>query len=182
MSLQKIIKESVEKNPLGLKEALEEELRNRVSLALEAKMKEEDDMDDDEDDDDDEDQLDEISKKTLGSYVKKAVDSRADASADKKDYKFGSPEYNMLKKTAQKRKAGISKAVDRLAKESKNLDEVDMGQARSVQDRRDSSNSKSGNRYHVVNKNGGVVSSHDNQGDAMRAAMKNDDYRVKKAS
>jgi hypothetical protein len=55
MSLQKIIKESVEKNPLGLKEALEEELRNRVSLALEAKMKEEDDMDDDEDDDDEDD-------------------------------------------------------------------------------------------------------------------------------
>jgi hypothetical protein len=66
-------------------------------------------------------QLDEISKKTLASYVKKASDSRADASADKKDYKFGSPEYNMLKKSAQKRKAGISKAVDRLTKESFDL-------------------------------------------------------------
>lgn len=55
-----------------------------------------------------------------------------------------------------------------------------MGQARSVQDRRDSAKSGSVNKYHVVNKNGNVVSSHDNQGDAMRAAMKNDDYRVKR--
>lgn len=37
MSIKQIIKESMEKNPLGLKEALEEELRSRVALALEAK-------------------------------------------------------------------------------------------------------------------------------------------------
>lgn len=63
MSIKQIIKEAMEKNPLGLKEALEEELRSRVGLALEAKMKkEEDDYEDDEDDMDDledEDDMDE---------------------------------------------------------------------------------------------------------------------------
>ena len=38
--VKKIIKEAMEKNPLGLKEAVAEELRNRVALALEAKMEE----------------------------------------------------------------------------------------------------------------------------------------------
>lgn len=76
----------------------------------------------------------------------------------------------------------MKNASFQLAKESADLSEVDMGQARSVQDRRDSTKSGSANKYHVVNKNGNVVSSHDNQGDAMRAAMKNDDYRVKKVS
>lgn len=74
----------------------------------------------------------------------------------------------------------MKNASFQMAKESMDLSEVDMGQARSVQDRRDSAKSSSGNKYHVVNKNGNVVSSHDNQGDAMRAAMKNDDYRVKR--
>ena len=66
MSLQKIIKESVEKNPLGLKEALEEELRNRIALALEAKMKEEDEDEDEDDDDDELDELDEDKNAKVG--------------------------------------------------------------------------------------------------------------------
>jgi hypothetical protein len=41
MSVQRIIQESVNKNPLGLKEAFAEELTERVRLALEAKMKDE---------------------------------------------------------------------------------------------------------------------------------------------
>ena len=45
MSVQKIIKESMDKNPLNLKEALQEELKTRMSLALEAKMKEMEDED-----------------------------------------------------------------------------------------------------------------------------------------
>ena len=50
MSIEKIIQESINKNPLSMKEALEEELRNRLALALEAKMKKEsDDEDEDED-------------------------------------------------------------------------------------------------------------------------------------
>ena len=38
MSVQKIIQESIEKNPLGLKGAFLEELQGRIALALEAKM------------------------------------------------------------------------------------------------------------------------------------------------
>jgi len=58
MSVQKIIQESINMNPLEMKEAIAEELRARVALALEAKMKddedeEEDDMEDDEDDEED---------------------------------------------------------------------------------------------------------------------------------
>lgn len=60
MSVQKIIQESMDKNPLGVKEALGEELQGRILAALEEKykkMKEEDDMEDDEDDDDEDDDM-----------------------------------------------------------------------------------------------------------------------------
>lgn len=40
MSIQKIIQESINKNPLEVKEALAEELRNRVAEAIAAKMEE----------------------------------------------------------------------------------------------------------------------------------------------
>jgi len=40
MSIQKIIQEAVSKNPVGLKEALEEELAKRVAEAIEAKLEE----------------------------------------------------------------------------------------------------------------------------------------------
>jgi len=62
MLVKQIIKEAMDKNPVGLKEALEQELRTRVELALEAKMKmkkEEEEAEDDEDMDDDEDEDDE---------------------------------------------------------------------------------------------------------------------------
>lgn len=59
------------------------------------------------------------------------------------------------------------------------VNEVDMGQAKSVQDRKDSAGKKSG-KYNVVNGKGKVVSSHDNQGDAIRAASDSEDYKVKK--
>jgi hypothetical protein len=78
MSIEQIVKEALNKNPIGLKASLEEELQSRIALALEAKVKaytEEDD--DDEDEDDDDKHLDEISKKTLASYVDKASDDAA---------------------------------------------------------------------------------------------------------
>lgn len=56
MSIQKIIQESINKNPLEMKEVIAEELRARVALALEAKMKDDEEDDDDmEDEDEDED-------------------------------------------------------------------------------------------------------------------------------
>jgi hypothetical protein len=51
MSVQRIIQESIDKNPLGLKEAFAEELSNRIRLALEAKMNDEDEDEEDEDED-----------------------------------------------------------------------------------------------------------------------------------
>jgi len=50
MSIEQIIKESINKNPLGMKEAIEEELKNRIRLALEASDEEMDDEDEDDDD------------------------------------------------------------------------------------------------------------------------------------
>ena len=84
MSIQKLIQESIAGNPLEMKEALAEELRSRIALALEAKMKD-DEKDDDEDDDEDKDdmkkeeveQIDELKKSTLASYVSKAADNAA---------------------------------------------------------------------------------------------------------
>jgi hypothetical protein len=61
--VKQIIKEAMDRNPIGLKEALQEELKSRVALALEAKM---DDLDEAVE------QLDELSPKTLISYRKKA--------------------------------------------------------------------------------------------------------------
>ena len=71
--VKQIIKEAMDKNPLGLKEAVAEELQKRVTLALEAKMKkmkeeddeeemddEEDDMEDDEEEMDDEEEIEEV--------------------------------------------------------------------------------------------------------------------------
>jgi len=74
MTIQRIIQESINKNPLDLKEALTEELRGRIRLALEAKMS--DDEEEDEEDEEDE-QLDELKKSTLASYTRKAADSMA---------------------------------------------------------------------------------------------------------
>jgi hypothetical protein len=65
MSIQDIIKHSVEKNPLAMKEALEEEMKTRVAAAIEEKMiaamteasdEEDEDEDEDEDEEDDEDE------------------------------------------------------------------------------------------------------------------------------
>ena len=56
--VKQIIKEAMEKNPIGLKEAVEAELAERLQLALEAKKKnykeEEDHDEDDETEEDDE--------------------------------------------------------------------------------------------------------------------------------
>jgi hypothetical protein len=125
MSIKQIIQESINKNPVGLKEALEEELRSRVAEALEEMMSEEVGEDLDLSDytteeledfmmSEDFEQLDEISKKTLAAYVKKASDDKANNA-----YQLGAKDP--LKTTgswskAFKRKTGIEKAVNRLAK------------------------------------------------------------------
>ncbi len=135
MSVQKIIQESINGNPLEMKEALAEELRSRVRLALEAKM--------DEDMSEEVEELDELSKKTLGSYIKKASDSAASkgmeygvkkAQSDEMDrmmnrhmsysdkdkvrsiMKTTSSDVDAPREKAAKRLRGIDKATDRLTK------------------------------------------------------------------
>jgi NH3-dependent NAD+ synthetase len=128
MSLKQIIQESMDRNPLGVKEALEAELQERVRLALEAKMSEPEDEDEDDMDEsfdlsdltleeledfmmsEDFDQLDEISKKTLRSYVKKNMDSGAEPPTrltPLRDVERRKAEY-------QKRLKGFGKATDKL--------------------------------------------------------------------
>lgn len=66
-------------------------------------------------------ELDELSKKTLGSYVKKASRDVANRSADNaRDYAKDNRPVGMNKKGIKnwKREIGIDKAVDKLAKES----------------------------------------------------------------
>ena len=91
--VRQIIKEAMDKNPLGLKESVAEELQKRVTLALEAKvnkMKEqEDDMEDemdDEEDDEDEDDMDDEEDDDMDegkSYQK--YDSAGQKKKDEKD-------------------------------------------------------------------------------------------------
>jgi hypothetical protein len=68
-------------------------------------------------------ELDELSKKTLGRYVKAASSDRANVQGDIKskiasrsDY-FGSPEHKADAKVRGNRRRGIDKAVDKLTKE-----------------------------------------------------------------
>jgi hypothetical protein len=80
MSVQKIIQESLNRNPLEMKEALEEELRSRIALVLEAKISESKDEDDEDEDDEDDENLDEsseleeISRGKLDAYMDKSHD------------------------------------------------------------------------------------------------------------
>ena len=65
MSIEKIVVEAINNNPLKMKEAFEEEMNGRIRAALEEKYKkmmkkeEDDECEDDEDEDEDEDDEDE---------------------------------------------------------------------------------------------------------------------------
>jgi hypothetical protein len=75
MSIEKIVVEAINNNPLKMKEAFEEEMNGRIRAALEEKYKkmmkkeeddedcEDDEDDEDEDDEDDEDEIEEKKKK-----------------------------------------------------------------------------------------------------------------------
>ena len=110
MSIQKIIQESINNKPLEMKEAFAEELRNRVAEALAAKMEEVE-------------QIDEISKATLGSYIKKAGGTSLNsAGAHMADY--GANRNPKSFKKGINRAKGVMRAADRLTKEeAEQLDE-----------------------------------------------------------
>jgi hypothetical protein len=133
MSVQRIIQESVNKNPLGLKEAFAEELSERVRLALEAKMGDEieedfeldEEFEEDLELDESEDQLDEISGSKLGSYYVKARKSKDDA-IDKQSKLFTAlktkddipavtAKNKALARKISNRGRGMSRAMDKLA-------------------------------------------------------------------
>ncbi len=72
MSLEKIIKEALDKNPLEMKDAFAEEMQSRVAAALEEKYKSamEEDLEEAKDDDDDDDDDDSDDDK-IGADMKK---------------------------------------------------------------------------------------------------------------
>ena len=88
MSLEKIIKEALDQNPLEMKDAFAEEMQSRIAAALEEKYKsameedleeakddddedEDDDDDDDDDEDDDEDDDSDSDDAKIGAEMKK---------------------------------------------------------------------------------------------------------------
>ena len=68
-------------------------------------------------------ELDEISKKTLGSYINKAASDVGEIQRDITSNGTKSPDYKNLSRMRKNRKAGISTAVKKLTKEEVELDE-----------------------------------------------------------
>lgn len=60
MSVKTLVQEAINKNALGFEAALKEELRNRIGLALEAKMNAKDEEDDEEEDEGEEESDDSV--------------------------------------------------------------------------------------------------------------------------
>ena len=136
MSIQKIIQESINGNPLEMKEALAEELRNRIALALEAKMSDEEDDDNggdssDEDNDDEDmkkeefEQIDEISDDLRKRYLKKS-EKDSDKLMDKYlDSEPDSDESWAIHDKMQNRWAGQERAKRKMKKEEvEQIDEL----------------------------------------------------------
>lgn len=97
MTIQKIIQESINSNPLEMKEALAEELRSRIGFALETKMNEAV-------------ELDEISYRDSGAQNMMRASRKADKEADKV--------------RAQAAKAAAKEAAKKQVKEETDLSEA----------------------------------------------------------
>jgi hypothetical protein len=78
--------------------------------------------------------IDELSKKTLGSYAKKATDDVSYHSFDAGQRSDRDPERLKTDKKAMSRQAGVNKAIDRLAKEDTD-DCVTPAQAKKIADK-----------------------------------------------
>ena len=134
MSLRDITQAAIDKNPLNLKTAVEAELGQRVYDAIQAKMSnafaEQEEFDEDIFEEEFE-QIDELDKKTLGSYVKKASNDAA-AKVGNAMQKSAQGDHKGFGKDfvkARSRQKGIEKAVDKMVKkESIELgEEMDEG-------------------------------------------------------
>lgn len=134
--VKQIIKEAMEKNPIGLKEAVEAELAERLQIALEAKRKSYKEEDEHDHDDDDDEQIDEDSTNyTLwdvnignnyknGIIVKESVDLSELTLEELKDF-IESTEFDQLdeisKKLARNYYRKSSKDVGRYAASANDL-------------------------------------------------------------
>jgi hypothetical protein len=127
MTVQKIIQEAINKNPRDLKEALTEELRDRIRLALEAKMSDEEDEEDDDDEDmkEEAEELDELSKDTVRNYYNKAGEQGRDITGK---MMVGGGDWSKDGKdteTLKKRAAGREMALKRRSGEVKMSEEAE---------------------------------------------------------
>jgi hypothetical protein len=127
MTIQRIIQEAINKNPRDLKEALTEELRGRIRLALEAKMS---DDEDEEDMKEEAEELDELSKDTVRNYYNKAGEQGRDITGK---MMVGGGDWSKDGKdteTLKKRAAGRAMALKRrsgevkMSEEAEELDEL----------------------------------------------------------
>ena len=113
MSIEKIIAEAIENNPLKMKEAFEEEMNSRIRIALEEKYKKmmakEEDEDEDEDEDDDDDDLDEGSIKGSGTD-RKAQLKKAFRAGEKDTRQFNTPGGYPSNKPKSRADRGIKNA------------------------------------------------------------------------
>jgi hypothetical protein len=134
MTIQRIIQEAINKNPRDLKEALTEELRGRIRLALEAKMSDDEDEEDEDDDEEDmkeeAEELDELSKDTVRNYYNKAGEQGRDITGK---MMVGGGDWSKDGKdteTLKKRAAGRAMALKRrsgevkMSEEAEELDEL----------------------------------------------------------
>lgn len=123
-----------------------------------------------------EEQLDELSPKTLKSYAKKADIDQAVTNRELKNRYHTGLDPDLMKQSSNRTK-GMKMAGDKMMGRAKvpANEEVDMGQAE--QGMRKSIPHTGG--YQVVDSSGKVISKHKGQRDAMQAALKNDDYKVK---
>ena len=109
MSIEKIIAEAIDSNPLKLKEAFEEEMNNRIRAALEekyremteAKVVENDDEEEDEDeedhDDDEEEDEDEDDDMDEAACVREMKKLHASACSKTEMYKTVAEKYGCTK-------------------------------------------------------------------------------------
>jgi hypothetical protein len=95
MSIEKMIKESMDKDPMTLKESIQEELRSRIASALEEKFAKKTDKDDDGEG------MDPVDKKAS----KKDFDDREDKDLDNDGDTDDSDEY------LHKRRKAIGKSI-----------------------------------------------------------------------
>ena len=139
MSTRNLIDALASGSALDIQSAFEDTMAEKVSVQIEAKrLQIAQTMFTTEEVDLDEEQLDELSPKTLGSYVKKASKSVGNISTAAGTLAGGSDETrnshwgSLLKNKAAKRQKNISKAVNNLVHKAN--EEVDLDEEQSEQD------------------------------------------------